>query len=419
MGRTVETAACVAVGSELLGAGRVDTNSLKVTEAVGRYGVQVVEKRVVGDDLERIAGTISGLVGRVDLVVVTGGLGPTADDVTREALARALDVGLVHEPEVEGWIRQRYAEFGRTMPEACLSMARVLPGAEVLPNPRGTAPGVLVERDGSIIALLPGVPWEMEAMLERYVLPVLEERNAGRRRLSRTLILSGVIESEVESRVRRLYERFGRENITILASMGIVRLILNAAGTPEEAEARLSRMEVAFREVLGQDLAGVDASGLEEIVLEMLRRREETLAVAESCTGGLVATHLTDVAGASRVLVGGVVAYSNEIKEALLGVPHELLVRHGAVSAEVARAMAEGVARRCGSDWGLGITGIAGPGGGTEEKPVGLVHWAVAGPCGVVARDRVFPGTRRIIRGWSANASLDLLRRCISGAVAP
>lgn len=419
MGGTVETAACVAVGSELLGAGRVDTNSLKVAEEVGRYGVQVVEKRVVGDDLERIAGTISGLLGCVDLLVVTGGLGPTVDDVTREALARALGVHLVHEPEVEGWIRERYAQFGRAMPQACLSMARVLPGAEVLPNPRGTAPGVLVERDGSIIALLPGVPWEMEAMLERYVLPVLEERNAGRQRLSRTLILSGVIESEVESRVRHLYDRFGRENITILASMGIVRLILSATGTPEAAEARLSGLEMAFREVLGQDLAGVDASGLEEIVLDMLRLREETLAVAESCTGGLVAASLTDVAGASRVLVGGVVAYSNEIKEKLLGVPHELLVRHGAVSAEVARAMAEGVARCCGSDWGLGITGIAGPGGGTKEKPVGLVHWAVAGPCGVVARERIFPGTRRIVRGWSANASLDLLRRCISGAVAP
>ncbi len=419
MGVPVETAACVAVGSELLGEQRVDTNSLKVTAAVGRYGVRVVEKRVVGDDQRAIARTITDLAERVDLLVVTGGLGPTADDVTRVALAEALGAQLVHEPEVEGWIRERYAQFGRAMPDACLSMALVLPGARILRNPRGTAPGVLVEHGRTLIVLLPGVPWEMEAMLEQYVLPILEERNAGRQRLSRTLVLSGVIESGVESTVRGLYDRFGRENITILASMGIVRLILNAAGDPDAAAAKLSEMERAFREVLGDDLAGVDVSGLEEVILHLLRGRSETLAVAESCTGGLVAKRLTDVPGASEVLAGGVVSYANEIKESLLGVPHESLVEHGAVSAEVARSMAEGVRSRCGTDWGLGITGIAGPGGGTEEKPVGLVHWAVAGPCGIVSRHRVFPGTRGIIRGWSANASMDLLRRCIAGVVTP
>ena len=415
----METAACVAVGSELLGEQRVDTNSLKVTRTVGRYGVRVVEKRVIGDDEEAIARAIGELAERVDLVVVTGGLGPTADDVTREALARALGVELVDDPEVEGWILERYAEFGRTMPDACRSMAKVLPGGRTLRNPRGTAPGVLVEHRGTLIVLLPGVPWEMEAMLERYLEPVLAERNAGRRRLARTLVLSGVIESEVESRIGGLYRRFGRENITILASMGTVRLILSTTGRPGEAGARLDEMEAAFREVLGDDLAGVDVSGIEEVILQLLRGRDESLAVAESCTGGLVAKRLTGVPGASEVLAGGVVSYSNEIKESLLGVPHELLVEHGAVSPEVARAMAEGVRRRCATGWGLGITGIAGPGGGTETKPVGLVHWAVAGPCGVVARQRVFPGTRETIRGWSANAAMDLLRRCIAGIVSP
>ena len=178
-------------------------------------------------------------------------------------------------------------------------------------------------------------------------------------------------------------------------------------------------MELAFRELLGEDVAGVDVTGLEEVILELLREARETLSVAESCTGGLVAKRLTDVPGASDVVAGGVVSYSNELKENLLGVPRGTLVEHGAVSAEVALAMAEGVKSRCGTDWGLGITGIAGPGGGTEEKPVGLVHWAVSGPCGTVSRDRVFPGTREIIRGWSANAAMDLLRRCISGAVTP
>jgi len=415
----VKTAACLGVGSELLGEQRVDTNSLKVTAFVGRYGVRVVEKRVVGDDLRTIARTISDLVAQVDLLVVTGGLGPTADDVTREALAEALGVELIHEPEVEGWIRERYAQFGRTMPDACLSMAQVLPGARVLRNPRGTAPGVLVEHGGTLVVLLPGVPWEMEAMVEQYLLPVLEERNAGMVRVSRTLLLSGVIESRVESRVRGLYDRFGRENITILASMGIVRLILNASGDPEEAGGKLDEMELAFRKLLGEDVAGVDVTGLEEVILDLLREARETLSVAESCTGGLVAKRLTDVPGASDVVAGGVVSYSNELKENLLGVPRGTLVERGAVSAEVALAMAEGVKSRCGTDWGLGITGIAGPGGGTEEKPVGLVHWAVSGPCGTVSRDRVFPGTREIIRGWSANAAMDLLRRCISGAVTP
>jgi len=417
MTQTMETAAVVAVGSELLGEQRVDTNSLTVTGAVSRYGVEVVEKRVIGDNEELIGRTIGDLARHVDLVVVTGGLGPTADDVTREALARALGVELVHDPEVEGWILERYAEFDRTMPDACRSMAKVVPGARTLRNPRGTAPGVLVEHEGTVIVLLPGVPWEMEAMLERYLLPVLEERNAGRRRLSRTLVLSGVIESEVESRIGELYRRFGRENITILASMGTVRLILNAGGRPEAAQARLAEMKAAFSGVLGEDLAGIDVSGIEEVILGLLRDRHETLSLAESCTGGLVAKRLTDVPGASDALAGGVVSYSNEIKESLLGVPRRLLVEHGAVSPEVARAMAEGVRQRCGTQWGLGITGIAGPGGGTETKPVGLVHWAVAGPCGVVVRNRVFPGTRDTIRGWSANAAMDLLRRCIIGVV--
>jgi len=269
----------------------------------------------------------------------------------------------------------------------------------------------MVESEGSLLAVFPGVPWEMEEMLERDLLPEVARWSPGFTRLSRTLLLGGVVESDTEEKIRHLYQDFGRENITILASYGVLRLVLSAEGDEQLATKQLDAMEAAFREVLSDDVAGVDVDDLPEVILDGLRRHRQTLAVAESCTGGLMAAHLTDVPGASDVFLGGVVSYSNQAKEELIGVPHEMLVEHGAVSEEVARAMAEGVRARFGSDWGAGITGIAGPTGGTEEKPVGLVHWAVAGASGVWAVHRVFLGDRAIVREWSLNATLDLLRR--------
>jgi nicotinamide-nucleotide amidase len=224
-------------------------------------------------------------------------------------------------------------------------------------------------------------------------------------------VLGGVFESDVEESVRHLYERFGRENVSILASFGVVRLVLSADGEEGSARRHLDVMERDFREVLGNDVAGVDFSGLSEVVIQELRRRSQTLATAESCTGGLVSARLTDVPGASEAFVGGVVSYSNDVKEHQLGVPLDVLVAHGAVSEEVARAMATGARTRLSADWGVGITGIAGPTGGTEDKPVGLVHWAVAGPDGLWADQRVFPGDRAVVREWSLNSALDMLRR--------
>jgi len=378
MSEARRTAACLAVGSELLGDHRLDSNSLTITRALVRHGITLDEKRVVGDSVERVAEAIRELFDRHDLVVVTGGLGPTADDVTRDAVARAFDREIVTDAEVEGWIRARYAELGRDMPEICTTMARVVTGSRPLRNNRGSAPGLLLEDDGRILAVFPGVPWEMEEMLERDLVSEIAGWNP---------------------------------DITILASYGVLRLVLSAEGDEKAATRQLDAMEAAFREVLGMDVAAVDVDDLPEVVLEGLRLRRETLAVAESCTGGLLSAHLTDVPGASEVFLGGVVSYSNDAKEHLIDVPHEMLVKHGAVSEEVARAMAEGVRARFGSDWGAGITGIAGPTGGTEEKPVGLVHWAVAGPDGVSAKDHVFLGDRSIIRVWSLNATLDLLRR--------
>ncbi len=405
------TAACLAVGSELLGDHRLDSNSLTVTHALTRHGITVEEKRVAGDSVERVADAIRELFDRHDLVVVTGGLGPTADDVTRDAVAQAFGREIVLDAEVEGWIRARYADLGRDMPEICTTMARVVAGSQPLRNDRGSAPGILLEENGRVLAVFPGVPWEMEEMLERDLVPEIAAWNPGLAKISRTLLLGGVVESDTEAKIRHLYGEFGREDITILASYGVLRLVLSAVGDEPTAEKRLDAMEAAFREVLDDDVAAVDIDGLSEVVLDGLKRRRETLAVAESCTGGLLSAHLTDVPGASEVFLGGVVSYSNEAKEHFIDVPHETLVEHGAVSEEVARAMAEGVRARFGSDWGAGITGIAGPTGGTEEKPVGLVHWAVAGPDGVSAKHHVFLGDRSIVRVWSLNATLDLLRR--------
>jgi len=404
-------AACLAVGSELLGDHRLDSNSLTITRTLARYGITVDEKRVAGDSVERVADAIRELIDHHDLVVVTGGLGPTADDVTRDAVARAFDREIEVVAEVEGWIRARYAELGRDMPDICTTMARVVAGSWPLRNNRGSAPGLLLEDHDHLLAVFPGVPWEMEEMLERDLVPKIAAWNPGLSKISRTLLLGGVVESDTEVKIRHLYDRFGREDITILASYGVLRLVLTAEGDDELARGQLDVMERAFREVLGEDVAAVDVGDLPEVVLEELRGREQTLAVAESCTGGLLSAHLTDVPGASEVFLGGVVSYSNEAKEHLIGVPHEMLVEHGAVSEEVARAMAEGVRARFGSDWGAGITGIAGPTGGTEEKPVGLVHWAIAGPDGVSAKHHVFLGDRSIVRVWSLNATLDHLRR--------
>ncbi len=405
------SAACIAVGSELLGDERLDRNSLTITRTLAKHGIPVVEKRVVGDSIEAIAGAISELLDRVDVLVVTGGLGPTADDVTREAVARAVGRPLEHDTEVEEWVRARYEEHGRDMPDLCRRMAQVVRGARPLPNARGAAPGLLLSVRDRLLAVLPGVPGEMEQMLAAEVEPEVAVRSPGARRCSRTLLLGGVFESAVEERIRHLYGRFGRESITVLASCGIVRVVLTVVGENTAAQTRLTQMETAFREVLGSDVAGVDVGCLEEVVLGQLVACGATLAVAESCTGGLLSARLTDVPGASDAFLGGVVCYSNEVKEELVGVPRELLVEHGAVSEPVARAMADGVRSRIGSTWGVGITGIAGPAGGTAEKPVGLVHWSVSGPKRAVVAHRVLPGDRAGVRLWSLHLALDLLRR--------
>ncbi len=401
-------AAFIAVGSELLRTQRTDTNSLLAARLLRGRGFRLVEKRCVEDDEAAVAEAVASLAGRVGLVIVSGGLGPTADDVTREGVARALGVGIHRFPPLEEALAARYRALGREVPTFALKMADIIEGAEILPNPRGTAPGQLLVSGDMTVVLLPGVPVEFETILTRHLLPrwPVEEGTV------RVLRLAGVYESQVEARVAPLYERFGREHVTILASRGLVDLVLEAAG--EGACRRMSDMEEAFVAAAGADLYGVDDVTLAGALLATLRQRGWRLAVAESCTGGSVGARVTAEAGASEVFIGGVVAYSNALKAQLLGVDPRLVEEHGAVSQPVAEAMAAG-ALRLGAECAVAVTGIAGPGGGSEAKPVGTVHLAALTPTGRRHEVFTFPGDRAAVREWATNMALDLLRRCVVG----
>lgn len=398
-------AAFLAVGSELLRTARLDTNSLFVAAKLAACGVEMTEKRCIGDDAQAIAGAVSELLSRADLVVISGGLGPTADDVTREGVAAALQRKLHLDQELFSLLAERYRRLGRSMPSIAARMAYLVEGAEVLPNPRGTAPGQWLEVGSKAVVLLPGVPEELETIFALHVLPRIQ----GKPLLVRTLKVAGRFESEVEQRVSDLYRRFGREKVTILAGRGTVELVLYAE-TPAELEA----MEQAFTEVLGADIFGCDDTTLAQVVLDALKSRGWMLATAESCTGGMVGSALTQVPGASEAYLGGVVAYANSVKVRVLGVPEGLLAEKGAVSREVAEAMALG-ACKLGAQCGLAITGIAGPAGGTPEKPVGTVHVAVAIPGQLQHRHFRFGGSRQTVRELAANFALDLLRRVLGG----
>lgn len=408
-------AAILAVGSELLGTDRLDTNSLKLTGVLERYGVELRRKSVVGDSVEEMADELHTLLSRHDLVLVTGGLGPTADDVTREAVARALGRGLVFDEEILATIERRFREHGRVMPSVNRKQAEVVEGAVLIPNARGTAPGMRIEGQGSTLFLFPGVPFELEGMIESDLVPWLAERSGGVGRETSTIKVACLPESVVEERVRPAYDEFGREHITILASPGEIRLRSTAEGPEPERRKRLAAMTARLRELAGDAVyACREEDTLEAVVGELLRKAGATLAVAESCTGGLLAERITRVAGSSDYFLGGAVTYTNELKAQVLGVPAEMLAEHGAVSEPVARAMAEGVRRAFHSDWGAGITGVAGPGGASEAKPVGTVHIAIAGPGGRAEHHKVrFPGDRERVRAQSAQLALDLLRRML------
>ena len=405
----------VAVGSEMLTPFRVDTNSLTITERLNAVGCDIRLKMVVGDDVGELSGLFARGVGAVDLIVCTGGLGPTEDDITRDALARAFDLPCDTDAAVLDSIRQRFEARGLTMRDINKRQALVPRGAVVLPNARGTAPGLWFERGGTAVLLLPGPPREMQPILERVIDERIKPASGSRGLFRRVLKLTGKPESEVDSIAQPVYSRWVHAQIpivtTILAKMGQIELHLTA-DAPGEAEGHAA-LALAVRElldVLGPSVYSIDGRGLEQVVGDQLRERQMTIAVAESCSGGLLASRLTDVPGSSDYMDRGVVCYSNDAKTEWLGVPASLINEQGAVSEAVARAMADGVRERSRTSVGVGITGIAGPGGGSPEKPVGTVCIAVVTPHGRDVRRFAFIGPRDMVKFQSAQAAMNMLR---------
>ncbi len=406
------SAEIIAIGSELLAPDRSDTNSLWLTEKLNSIGIEVKLKTIVGDDDERLEEAIRDATRRSKVVITTGGLGPTEDDVTRKVAARALGRRLLLDETILAELRQRFLSYGHVMPERNSRQAMVIEGAEVLPNPNGSAPGIFIEHEGVAIILLPGPPREMRPMFEDHVLPRLTMRAGAVKVVRRMLRVAGLGESALDEKIAPIYTQFENPQTTILFNRTEVEIHLTARGrSAEEAEALLDRLSVQLEERLGDAVFSFAGEKMEEVVGLKLAVGRYTLAVAESCTGGLIAERLTDVAGSSKYFVEGIVAYSNETKTRALGVKAALLRGHGAVSAEVAEAMAEGVRKRAGTDFGLSVTGIAGPDGGSEEKPVGLVYIALADDAHTKSRKLMIPGDRQLVRWRASQAALDLLRR--------
>ena len=415
---TVRTAEILAVGTELLTPHRLDTNSLYLTAQLNDIGIDVRSKSVVPDDMEELAHRLRVALGRVDVVITSGGLGPTSDDLTREVVAQVLGLTLVEDPAILETIRTRFEKRGMKMPDGNRRQAAVPAGARALANPRGTAPGIWIEADNRIVVLLPGPPRELQPMFEASVRASLAVRTQGRRVFRRVIRIALRAESQVEEIAQPIYSRFTNQDVpietTILASPGLIELHLSARGERADViDPALDAAVAELAEALGPNVVSVDGRSLEEVVGGLLVSRGWRMATAESCTGGLVAGRLTDVSGSSGWFVGGVVAYANEIKEDTLNVPPALIAEHGAVSEPVGRAMAEGVRRRFGADIGVGVTGIAGPTGGTPQKPVGTVVIAVATPGATTSRTLSLGGDRAVVRQHSVIAALELVRRAL------
>jgi nicotinamide-nucleotide amidase len=402
----------IAVGSELLTPDRIDTNSLFLTAALNRLGIEVTRKSVVGDDPSQLRDAFGGALERSDVIVSSGGLGPTEDDLTRETVAELLDRRLIRDEKILEGIRERFRRYKRPMPETNSRQAMVPEGAEILPNPRGTAPGLWLEPRGRIVILLPGPPGELEPMFEREVIPRLAKRSPGLRLYTRELRIAGLPESDVEERVSGIYRQYPDVRITILAVSTEIQLHPRLWSDDErEANRVLAEMSERFALALGENLFSTRGQTLEEVVAESLQRQTATIAVAESCTGGMLAARLTNVPGSSTYFLGGIVCYSNEMKASMVDVPQETIEKYGAVSSEVALALADGVRRRTDATIGVGITGIAGPAGGTAEKPVGLVHVAISDRAGSRDKPFQFAGDRQRIRLNATQAALDSVRR--------
>ncbi|MEJ2008354.1 MAG: competence/damage-inducible protein A [Acidobacteriota bacterium] len=404
----------IAVGSELLTPHRVDTNSLYLTEKLNSLGVEVQFKTVVGDDAERLGTVFRAALGRSDLVILMGGLGPTEDDINRQAVADVLGRPLHEVPEVLERIAARYARTGRKMPSNNVRQALVPEGAEWLPNRNGTAPGIWIEQEKKIIIMLPGPPRELEAMFDTQCMPRLKNLVPGEQIRTRVIKVAGLPESEVDGRIAPIYKSYTNPSTTILSTGGAIEVHLRAhASTQEQADALLNELTDKIEPALGNHVFSTSGQTLEEVVGAYMVMKQKTLATAESCTGGLLSERITRVPGSSDYFLGGTVCYSNELKTRFAGVPPRLLETYGAVSKQVAQALAEGIRMRTKASIGIGITGIPGPGGGSPEKPVGMVFIALADDRGTEVREFRFPGDRERIRLLSSQFALEMLRRRI------
>ena len=414
-------ACIIAVGSELLTPFRVDTNSLFITERLNTVGFDVRLKTVVGDNVEELSALLRQALTWADLVVLTGGLGPTADDITRDAVASVLGLPFDEDEATLARIRERFTRRGMVMQEINRRQAMVPRGATLLENPNGTAPGLWIAHEKTAIVLLPGPPREMKPMFEAVLRDKIAHLSGGAGLFRRVLKITGRPESEVDARAEPIYGPWTKQEVpistTILAVLGQIELHLTASAASAEAADRV--LGPAVRELqhtLGDDVYSVDGSALEEVVGAALRDRGLKVAVAESCTGGLLTSRLTDVPGSSAYVERSEVCYSNQAKIDSLGVPAALIDQHGAVSEPVARAMAEGIRAKAGTAVGIGVTGIAGPGGGTPDKPVGTVAIAVLAGADARVRTFQFVGAREMVKFQSAQAALNMLRLMLKPA---
>ena len=408
----------IAVGSELLTPHRQDTNSLYLTEKLNDLGVEVRFKCIVGDDAEGLTAAAKLAMRRSDIIIFSGGLGPTEDDLTREAVADGLGLKVQRDPAVLAKLEERFAKRGMKMSANNAKQADILTGATVMPNPVGTAPGQWIagKYDGQerLLMLLPGPPHELKALFEAECIPRLRARIPPQHIATRTLKMAMMPESQVDARVAPIYKTYTDVQTTILAGAGEIQLQLRCRkDSPAEAEARVAELAERIEDELGDAIFSRKGETIEQIVSYLLQMRGMTLAVAESCTGGLLAERITSLSGSSRYFLGGAVVYSNELKTQFANVPKAMIDQHGAVSREVAAAMAEGIRKRCLASYGIGITGVAGPSGGTEQKPVGLVYIALAGEEGTQVVERNFPGDRNRIRQFSTQQALEMIRRAL------
>ena len=408
----------IAVGSELLTPHRQDTNSLYLTEKLNELGIEVRFKSVVGDDHESLVAATKLAMRRSDIIIFSGGLGPTEDDLTREAVAEALGLTLTRDPQILAKLEERFAKRGYKFSPNNAKQADVIANATVLSNTMGSAPGQWIsgkyDQHERILLLLPGVPYELKALFEGECIPRLRAKVPAQHIATRTLKMAMVPESQVDARVAPIYKTYTDVETTILAGGGEIQLHLRCRKDSEaEAEARVQELAEKIEDEMGDFVFSRKGETIEQIVSYLLQMRGMTLATAESCTGGLLAQRITSLGGSSRYFLGGAVVYSNELKTQFAGVPKALIDEHGAVSREVAQALAEGIRKRCLSSYGVGITGVAGPTGGTEQKPVGLLYVAVASEEGTQVVERNFPGDRARIRQFATQQALEMIRRAL------